>query len=141
VRKKTLASIERITKGIAMAAGVPKELEPTVKFSAESTPAMYNTPEFVQRVLPALRAAVGSENVVEREPIMGAEDFGLFGRQEPKIPIFMFRLGTVKPEKVEESRRSGRPLPSLHSPTYLPEREAIRVGVESMSAAAIDLLR
>jgi amidohydrolase len=141
VRKKTLASIERIAKGIAMAAGVPKELEPTVKLTGEGTTATYNDPELVQRVLPALRGAVGAANVVEREPIMGAEDFGLYGRQEPKIPIFMFRLGTVTAQQVEESKRSGTPLPSLHSSKYLPQREAIRVGVESMSAAAMDLLK
>src|SRR5256885_9799120 len=87
------------------------------------------------------KAMVGEENVVEREPSMGGEDFGRYGREEPKIPICMFRLGSVKREAIEESKRpGGRPLPSLHSSKYLPEREAIRVGVETMSGAAMDLL-
>jgi len=142
VRQQVLKAIERIAKGIAMAAGVPKELEPVVTLQDESTPATYNTPELVERVLPALRAAVGDQNVIKREPSMGAEDFGLYGRQDPKIPIFMFRLGSVAPEKVAESKREGgKRLPSLHSSKYLPVREpTIKTGVLAMTAAAIDLL-
>src|SRR5439155_15299040 len=110
-------AIERIAKGTAMAAGVPQELEPVVTLLPdEGTPATFNTPELVERVLPALREAVGEQNVVRREPTMGAEDFGLYGRQEPRIPIFMFRLGSVLPEHVALSKRQGgRRLPSLHS--------------------------
>jgi hippurate hydrolase len=141
VRKQVLASIERIVKGTAMAAGVPKELEPTVTLGGEGTPATFNTPELVQRVTGTLRGVVGEENVVVREPSMGAEDFGLFGRQEPKIPIFMYRLGSVSAEKIAAKKAGGPALPSLHSSKYLPEREpTIRTGVLTMTSAALDLL-
>src|SRR5256885_13056367 len=53
------------------------------------------------------KAMVGEENVVEREPSMGGEDFGRYGREEPKIPICMFRLGSVKREAIED-RKSTR---------------------------------
>ena len=53
----------------------------------------------------------------------------------------MYRLGSVKPEKVAASKSGGLPLPSLHSSKYLPEREpTIRTGVVTMTAAALDLL-
>jgi hippurate hydrolase len=141
VRKQTLEAIERIAKGTAMAAGIPKELEPTVTVKDEFTPAAYNTPELVERVVAAHRRVLGAENVVQREPVMGGEDFGRYGRPEPRIPIFMYRLGAVPPDKVAESKRTGKPLPSLHSSKFLPEpKVTIRTGVLTMTAAALDLL-
>jgi hippurate hydrolase len=73
----------------------------------------------------------------------GAEDFGRFGTEEPKVPIFMFRLGSVSPERVAASKKPGAaPLPSLHSAIYLPEPKAtLRTGVVTMTAAAMDLLQ
>src|SRR3954447_25727200 len=106
VREHTLKAIERIAKGTAAAAGIPKELEPVVTVSEdESTPATYNTPELVNRVTGVFRRVLGADNVIEREPVMGAEDFSRFGRTEPKVPIFMSRLGSVPPDKVAESKR------------------------------------
>ena len=141
VRQQVISAIERIVKGIAAAAGVPKNLEPIVSVKDEYTPAMYNTPELTEKVVKSLKEMVGEENVVLREPSMGGEDFGRYGKEEPKIPICMYRLGSVKPEAIAESKRpGGRALPSLHSSKYLPEREAIRVGVMTMSGAAMDLL-
>ena len=144
VRDKTLRAIERIAKGIAQAAGVPEDRAPTVTLKKdEFTPATYNTPELVERVVGVLRKTVGEQNVVKREPVMGGEDFSRYGREEPKVPIFMYRLGSVEPGRVAESKKpGGKPLPSLHSPFYLPERQAtIRTGVTTMTAAAIDLLQ
>src|SRR3954470_16155484 len=141
VRQQVISAIERIVKGVAAAAGVPKNLEPIVSVKDEYTPAMYNTPELTDRVVKSLKEMVGEENVVLREPSMGGEDFGRYGREEPKIPICMYRLGSVAAERIAESKRpGGRPLPSLHSSKYLPEREAIRVGVMTMSGAAMGLL-
>jgi amidohydrolase len=141
VREQVISSIERIVKGIAASAGVPKNLEPIVSVKDEYTPAMYNTPELTERVVVSLKNMIGEENVVKREPSMGGEDFGRYGREEPRIPICMYRLGSVAPGRIAESKRpGGRGLPSLHSSKYLPEREAIRVGVTTMSGAAIDLL-
>jgi amidohydrolase len=143
VRDKTLKAIERIAKGIAQAAGVPPGREPIVTLKDEFTPATYNTPELVDRVTPVFRRVLGEQNVVRREPVMGGEDFGRYGREEPKIPIFMFRLGSVPPERVAQSKQpGGLPLPTLHSALFLPEPNAtIRTGVTTMTAAALDLLR
>jgi hippurate hydrolase len=141
VREQVLKSIERIAKGTAAAAGVPEELQPIVKTTGQSTPATYNTPELVERVVGALKKTMGDEKVVEREPTMGAEDFGLYGRQEPKIPCFMFRLGSVPAERVAAAKAGGPALPSLHSSKYLPQKETtLRTGVMAMTAAALDLL-
>jgi hippurate hydrolase len=143
VRDKTLKAIERIAKGIAQAAGVPEDRMPTVTIKDEFTPATYNTPELVERVTEVFKKTVGEQNVEKREPSMGGEDFSRYGRGEPKVPIFMYRLGAVPPQRVAESKQpGGKPLPSLHSPFFLPEPKAtIRTGVATMTAAALDLLK
>ncbi len=110
---------------------------------AEFTPALYNDPEFVTRVTGVFRELLGEQNVVKRTPEMGGEDFSRYGREEPKIPIFMYRLGSVTPEQFAESKRpGGKSLPSLHSALYLPDRApTIKTGVLTMSVAAMDLLK
>src|SRR5712691_1786882 len=51
VRKRVLASIERVTKGIAMAAGIPEERSPIVEvLQSEGTEATYNDPALIQRL-------------------------------------------------------------------------------------------
>ena len=48
----------------------------------------------------------------------------------------------MAPQRVAEAHKEGgKPLPSLHSSKYLPEREAIKVGVTLMTSAAMELLR
>jgi hippurate hydrolase len=144
VRDKTLKAIERITVGTAKAAGVPDDRLPTVtRRDPEFTPAVYNTPELVERVVGVFRGLVGEQNVVRRNPEMGGEDFSRYGREEPKVPIFMYRLGSVPPPRYAESKREGgRPLPSLHSAQYLPDRSpTIKTGVLTMTGAALDLLK
>jgi hippurate hydrolase len=141
-RKQTLAAIERIVKGTAIAAGVPKDREPIVTVRDEFTPATYNSPELVERVVNVFRKTIGDENVVKREPDMGGEDFGRYGREEPKIPSFLFRLGVTEPAKMAASKEPGAaPLPSLHSSKFIPDRMAIKTGVVTMAAAALDLLK
>ena len=143
-RRQVLAAIERITKGIVSAAGLPPERAPLVKVrDDEKSPAMYNNPELTRRVVASIRTVVGTERVVEREPEMGAEDFALFGKVEPPIPAFMFRIGTIDARRWAEAQQPGsRGLPSLHSSQFWPEVDpSLRTGVEAMTAAALGLLQ
>lgn len=136
-RRRLLQGIERNALAEAAGSGAPRQ--PEVRFS-ESTPATINDPALVGRTVAALKRALGEERVVEVQPIMGAEDFTYYGREG--IPAFMFNLGTVSPQKITESRGpDGRPLPSLHSSLYAPDREAsIRGGVRAALAAVLELL-
>jgi hippurate hydrolase len=71
---------------------------------------------------------------------MGGEDFSRYGLKTG-VPIFLFWLGTVAPEKVAAARTSGTPLPSLHSALYAPVPEpSIRTGVTAMSLAVLELV-
>jgi hippurate hydrolase len=142
VRQKLLASIERITKGIAAAAGVPADRVPIVKISeTEVTTATYNDPALTETVAQALMKALGQENVLKAEPIMGSEDFGYLGLDR-KIPTTMFMLGAADPEKLKAARASGTNMPSLHSPFFAPPPEpTLRTGVRAMTAVVLELMK
>jgi len=143
-RRRLLDSIRRITIKTAEAFGMPADRMPTVTLAnREYTPAVYNDPELGRLLLPVWRDLLGAENVIEILPEMGGEDFARFGRTEHDIPIFMFRLGTIDPARMQKSKNPGEPgLPSLHSPYFRPEPvETVRTGVQAMTAAALKLLK
>jgi hippurate hydrolase len=142
VRQRILASITRISKGIAEAAGVPERLAPIVTVSdTEVTPATYNDPALIERVAQSVKRTIGAENVVKAPPVMGSEDFGRFALDGHQIPACMIWLGAVDPAKVAKSRREGTTLPSLHSSLFEPLPEpTIRTGIKAMSSAIMDLM-
>ena len=70
---------------------------------------------------------------------MGGEDFSQYGLAG--VPIFMWRLGAVSPDRLAGWKKEGKTPPSLHSPFFYPDaREALITGVTSMSAAVLDLM-
>src|SRR6185295_7283127 len=89
VRQHTIDAIKRITSGLAEAAGIPKDRYPILTFS-EPSPATFNNPELAQRLENVFKNWFGEDRMVKTKPIMGAEDFGLLGRTEHKIPICIF---------------------------------------------------
>lgn len=142
VRKRILASIERITKGIAAAAGIPADRAPIVTVDeSEFTASTYNNPNLTRRIAKALQSVLGKDHVINTEPVMGGEDFGALSL-DGKIPACIFWLGAVDPAKVEKSKQEGSQLPSLHSSQFAPLPEpAIRTGVKAMTSAVLDLMK
>jgi hippurate hydrolase len=135
VADQLVEGIRRRAKGLAEAHRAPA---PEV-ITGESTPPTVNTPSLVAKVLPMLNQAVGTSNVVEVEPTMGAEDFGLFG--QGGVPTFMFRLGTIPPDRLAAVKAKGETMPSLHSALYYPDAPAsLKTGVKAMTAAVVGLL-
>jgi hippurate hydrolase len=135
VRQQLLGGLKRRAEGLAHAHNAPS---PTLEIT-DSTPPTINTPALVEKVVPVLAKELGESNIERAEPTMGAEDFGLFGRDG--IPIFMFRLGTIPPDRVARAKHSGETLPSLHSALYYPDPEpSVRTGVRAMTAAVVSLL-
>lgn len=140
IRQHLRESVARIPRGLAQAAGIPEDRMPIVKFLDDFTPALYNNPELTRRVTQSLRQWFGEENVLAQKPVMGGEDFSEYGRTPDKIPVSMFWLGAVDPERVKESERTGQTLPSLHSSRFLPAAErTIKNGVTALSAAVLEL--
>ena len=142
-RKIFIDGIRRTADGVALAAGVPAERAPIVTvLEEESTPVMYNDPALTARVKKALVAALGATNVSDEKPIMGSEDFGVFGLEDHKIPTVMFWLGAMDPVKFAAAEKAGKSLPGAHTSRFEPLPEpTLRTGVTAMTAAAIALLQ
>jgi hippurate hydrolase len=141
VRMHLVASIRRICRGEAMAAGIPEALMPVVEVVGSSADSIYNDPALTRRVRAAVTGWLGADRVSTVEPIMASEDFSQYGRTVEKVPICFFELGATAPDMLAQSRRTGVPLPALHSSKFAPVPEpTIKTGVEAMTAAALDLL-
>jgi amidohydrolase len=137
VRKRVLASIERIAHGIALTAGVPEDRAPVVELLAgESVSSTYNDPALTERLAAALSRGMGEANVVRIDPLMVSEDFGRFGLDHT-IPLVMINLGAVDPVKIA----SGQRLPSLHSSGFAPLPDpTLRGGIKAMTLSVLELL-
>jgi amidohydrolase len=141
-RQRIIEGVKRTAKGVAIAAGVPESRMPIVTvLDDESTPATINDVALAARLQKIFVAKLGADNVIERKPIMGSEDFGIFSLDH-KIPAVIFWLGAYDPAKVAESDRTGVALPSPHSPFFAPLPEpTLRTGVTAMTDAALALLQ
>jgi amidohydrolase len=135
VTRQLVEGIKRRVTALAQAHQAP---EPTVEIE-ESTPPTINTPALVERIVPALAEALGPSQVVAVKPVMGAEDFALFN--QGNVPICMFWLGTISPERLAAASAQGQTMPALHSSKYYPEPgPSITIGVRAMTAAVVKLL-
>lgn len=141
-RKAVLDSIARIARGQGISAGLPDELLPEIKTRDYFTPVLVNDTALIERLRGVFTALFGTDSAVNRKPTMGGEDFSRYGMTKEKIPVCMFWLGVTAPGKLEEARKSGQQLPSLHSPFFKPDiGDALPVGVTAMSAAVLDLMK
>lgn len=141
-RKALLDGIARVAKAEAMAAGMPEDKLPVVKVQEPYTPSTYNTPEFSEEVMAGLRERFGADRVMKVPPVMGGEDFGQFLRASPDdIKSLIFWVGGVPQEEFARAEKGEIELPSLHSPFWAPDAEAvISTAAEAMAAATLDLM-
>jgi hippurate hydrolase len=138
VRKHLLDGIKRIAEAAAKGANAPA---PDVKIIPdEFTPALMNDPALTQKTAALFKDVLGPDKVKARPSVMGGEDFSRYGRD--RVPICMYWLGTIAPQRVAESEKEGgQPLPSLHSDRFAPVPEpTIKTGVLTMSSAVLNLM-
>jgi hippurate hydrolase len=143
VRQRVLAAIDRIVKGIATAAGIPPERMPIVTVRKdEFCPATYNNPELTKRLVAVWKKSLGNENVEIVDPTMGGEDFSEYSLPDHSIPAVDFHIGAADPVKIADSKKTGTPLPSLHSSKFAPvPGPTIRVGIIGMTDAVLELMK
>ncbi len=135
VRQQLIAGIKRRAIALAQAHQAP---EPTVEVE-EGTPPTINTPALVERVVPAFVEVLGQSNVNPAKPVLGAEDFALYS--EGNVPICIFWLGTLHPERLAAAAAKGETPPALHSAKYYPDPgPSIATGIRAMTAAVVKLL-
>jgi len=141
-REFLLRRIGEISRGIAQSAGLPDERLPRVTVKDEYTPALYNDPGLVNRMLPVLKSTLGDTAVTAVDPVMAGEDFARYGRTEAQIPGVIFWLGATNPLRYQAARQGGEALPGLHSPRFAPDADAtIATGVQAMQAMLLELFR
>ncbi len=126
VRKMILQRLKEIAVGISQTAKAPKA---EVRFS-EGTDSTYNDPKLGERLKAIFIKNFGQDKVIDIEPTMGGEDFGVFGTSF-NVPSYMFWVGT------KDERN-----PSIinHSPHFAPDFAKIApLAVSAFSHALLDL--
>lgn len=139
-RRILLDGIRRIALNEARAFGLPEDKLPLVTSGDEPSPATWNDPALVERLVPVLARAVGRDHVVKTPAIMASEDFSEYGRVEPRIPSAMFWIGAV-PTATFAATADKSTLPSLHSALWAPDAEpTIKTGILALVSATLDLM-
>ena len=134
-------SLINIARGAAIAAGVPEDKMPLVSFDNDNDQPVANDPELVMASVRSMKGIIGETNVIQVDPATVAEDFGKYGRTEEKVPLALFWLGGVNPEKYNDYLIKGTLLPSLHNSSFAPDFEpTFSTGVSAMSKTIIDIM-
>ncbi|HET7708618.1 MAG TPA: amidohydrolase [Sphingomicrobium sp.] len=143
VRKALLEGIARIARGEAIAAGVPDERMPIVTVrDALSTPATLNTDQLSERARRLFTAHFGADRMASPPPAMVGEDFGRYRLTDPAMESLLFWVGGTPKDKWDAASGDPLKLPSLHSPFWAPDAEAvISTATEALTVATLDLLR
>ena len=137
VHARLLAAIARVANGEAQAANAPK---PPLIETKSNTDSVYNDPDTTARMVAAARAALGDDRVVEMPAQMGGEDFSQFGLAG--IKAVLLHVGAVDAAKLEEARKTGVPVPSVHSPLWAPVPEpTIKAAMAAEVAILLDLMQ
>ncbi len=126
VRANIRERMKVTAENIAAAAGATAEVVFDIPYSVTR-----NDPELVDEMLPSYARVVGTEAVIQRPPVMGAEDFSFFAQ---KVSGMYVLLG---------SRPAGVPAAEAaynHSPFFDIDEAALQTGVRLMASAALDYL-
>ena len=142
-RQLLLDGIKRIARGEAIAAGMPEDRMPVVTIrDAEYTPATFNTEKFSNRALELFTQQFGAERVKKTPAVMGGEDFSRYYLADKSIESLIFWVGGTPIDKWQAAGGNTQKLPSLHSPFWAPNAEAvISNATEAMTVAALDVLK
>jgi len=143
VRKLLLDGIRRITRGEAIAAGMPEDKMPVVTVrEAEYTPSTFNTEVISTRALALFQQHFGAERARKTPAVMGGEDFSRFWLADKSIESLIFWVGGTPKAKWDAANGDAAKLPSLHSPYWAPDADAvISTATEAMTLAALDVLK
>ena len=140
VYEQIIEGLKRITRGIALSAGLPEDKMPEVIPLEGLTPPVANNPGLVNRSIVSMEGILGTEKIFKVNPNTVGEDFGKYGRTEEEIPIALFWLGAVEESKYIDHIENGTTLPGLHNAAFHPDfYPTFRGGVAAMSKTMIDL--
>jgi hippurate hydrolase len=141
-RKLLLDGIKRIAEGEAIAAGMPKDKMPVVTRINETGDATFNTEAFSTRLSKLFTSHFGADRFETTKPIMASEDFSQYWITDKSKQSVIFWVGGVPTAKWDAAGGDITKLPSLHSPLWAPDAQAvISTATEAMTLAALDVLK
>ncbi|MEV6773955.1 amidohydrolase [Nocardia sp. NPDC051030] len=149
-REKVVASVHRIAKAEAAAAGA--EWEPDISV-IDTFPVMFNDPDAMARTLTAIGETLGPDKVFDPGRITGSEDAGNLATAAG-VPLCYWMFGVLDPEvfgggsdpvQLVHDMLSGtidvKSVPGPHTSGYAPAVDpSITVGVTAMTTAALTWL-
>ena len=126
VQQEMHEHVRRTAQRIAESAGATADVQIGLGY-----PVTYNDPALTDRMVSVLRHVLGSDRVLLRGPLTGAEDFSFFAQQ---VPGFYFWLGVTPP--TQDLRTAAR----NHSPEFFVDESALLTGVRALSHLSIACL-
>jgi amidohydrolase len=124
-RESALEKIKKMAESIAEGMGGKCIVD-----ISRGYPYLENNPELTRRIRKAAEAYVGSENVVDIDITLGAEDFAYYSQL---VPASFYRLGTSNASKGITSY--------VHTPTFDIDEHALSIGPGLMAWMAIHELQ
>lgn len=125
VRSLADTRLEALARGLERSFGVTCDY----RFE-EGVPALINDEAIVEELYELCRGVLGDKNVFFIAPRLGGEDFSLYAE---RIPAAMLRLGCGFKNETD--------VRALHTPRFDIAEEALAVGVELLSQAALNYLK
>jgi amidohydrolase len=124
VRERLLSRLRALTHSVPALSGVESQLEMT-----DCCPACVNDAAMAELVRAAATRVIGTDNVQSAQRTTGADDMSLFLNE---VPGCYFFVGAANAERGLASPH--------HSPTFDFDEGALEIGVQVLSAAALDFL-
>lgn len=139
-RELMLKRIDEVSRGVAVAAGVPAERMPTRVMKGGSGP-LVNDKELVARVNPSLKALLGEDKVIDNFPtVMGSEDFQ-DAFKPLQTPYAYVLIGVAPMDAVVAAHKAGKAFPySNHNPDFFVDLKAIPIGAKVNTAMVLTAL-
>ncbi|GAA3933607.1 amidohydrolase [Chitinophaga oryziterrae] len=126
--KQLVYRVTQIATNTAEALGATAEVK--IPYSSHY-PVTFNNPELTQKMLPTLQKTAGTENVLLRPPVTGAEDFSFY---QEKVPGLFFFLGGMP--KGEDPLKA----PSHHTPDFFIDESGFTLGVKTLCNLTLDYM-
>lgn len=123
-RASALQKITKMAESIAEGMGGRCEVE-----ISKGYPYLENNPDLTRRIRRAAEAYVGTENVIDIDITLGAEDFSYYSQV---IPASFYRLGTSNAAKGINSY--------VHTPTFNVDEDSLKIGPGLMAWMAVQEL-
>ena len=94
-------------------------------------PVTFNDIALTEKMLPSLRKTAGTENVILKAAVTGAEDFSFYQQKAPGL--FFFLGGMPKGQDPKTA-------PSHHTPDFFIDESSFKLGVKAMTNLVLDYM-